>query len=54
MYSTYMPSSGTFIPTLHLECKPNKLPLHWRGRLLLGFTFLAWSPAALALWSYFR
>jgi len=50
----YMPATGHFIPTLHLEPAIGKLPLHVRGRIILGCCFVAWAPVALAAWSYLR
>jgi len=54
MPTYFTPAPSEFIPTIHLERKADKLPIHWRGRLLIGFCFVAWSPVALTVLSYLR
>jgi hypothetical protein len=57
MCTRYMPATGHFVPTIHLEPKIDKLPLHVRGRIVLGCCFVAWTPIALgafAVWSHLR
>ncbi len=52
MSDFYYDRSPRFIPTIGLKPSVDKLPIHVRGRMIIGSTAMMWIVIGLGIWAH--